>query len=108
MAQKTAHTLICIIVNSGYGETVMQAARKAGAPGGTIIDAKGTGTKQDMNFFGIEIIREKETVLIVTETEAAAGICDAVKKLPCFEKNGSGIIVTLAADSCFHLGAPPA
>ncbi|WP_428770109.1 hypothetical protein V1L52_12420 [Treponema sp. HNW] len=107
MAKKSAHTLMCIIVNSGYGETVMEAARKAGAPGGTIIDARGTGTEQDMDFFGIRISPEKEVILIASETSAASDISDAVKKLPCFDAPGSGMICTLPADSFFHLGTAP-
>ncbi|MGI5172724.1 hypothetical protein H0R92_03860 [Treponema sp. OMZ 840] len=106
MAKKSKHTLICAIVNSGCGELLMQAARKAGAPGGTIIDGRGTGTEADMNFFGIQIVPEKEVVLIISET-AAAGLIEAeIKKLSCFEKPGSGILCTLPVDSCTHLGAP--
>ncbi|MGI5077744.1 P-II family nitrogen regulator [Treponema maltophilum] len=104
MSRKSDHTLICVIVKSGYGEAVMQAARKAGAPGGTIIDARGTGTEQDMNFFGIQIVPEKEAVLIVAETKTADAITEAVKKLPHFGKPDSGILCTFAVESCFHLG----
>ena len=104
MSKKSEHTLICVIVKSGYGEAVMQAARKAGAPGGTIIDAKGTGTEQDMNFFGIQIVPEKETVLIVAETKTSDAITESIKKLPFFGKPDSGILCTFAAESCFHLG----
>lgn len=107
MAKKSAHRLICIIVSSGYGETVMEAARKAGAPGGTIIDARGTGTEQDMNFFGIQITPEKEVVLIASDAQTAAGIADAVQKLPCFQNPGSGMICSLPVDSFFHLGKTP-
>lgn len=107
MAKKSAHTLMCIIVNSGYGETVMEAARKAGAPGGTIIDARGTGTEQDMDFFGIRISPEKEVILIASENSVAADISAAVKKLPCFDAPASGMICTLPVDSFFHLGKTP-
>ena len=104
MSRKSDHTLICVIVKSGYGEAVMQAARKAGAPGGTIIDARGTGTEQDMNFFGIQIVPEKEAVLIVAETKTSDAISESIKKLPYFGKPDSGILCTFAAESCFHLG----
>lgn len=107
MAKKSAHRLICIIVNSGYGETVMDAARKAGAPGGTIIDARGTGTEQDMNFFGIQITPEKEVVLIASDAETSVQITEAVQKLPCVQNPGSGMICSLPVDSFFHLGKKP-
>ena len=82
----------------------MQAARKAGAPGGTIIDAKGTGTEQDMNFFGIQITPEKEVVLIASDAETSVRITEAVQKLACFQNPGSGMICSLPVDSFFHLG----
>ncbi|MCC8189036.1 MAG: hypothetical protein LIP77_00155 [Planctomycetes bacterium] len=43
----SGYTLITVIVNAGYGESVMAAARQAGASGGTILNARGTGTAED-------------------------------------------------------------
>ena len=37
--------VIIVLVNSGFSEVVMDAAREVGARGGTIIHARGTGTK---------------------------------------------------------------
>jgi regulatory protein, P-II family len=106
MTEKTKYELICIVVNAGCAEQAMQAARKAGAPGGTIVDAKGTGTEQDLNFFGIPVAREKEIVLIVAENAFVPAITEAVKKLPCFTKPASTFVCTLPASDCFHLGTP--
>ena len=43
MEQQTTHELIVVITNQGYTDLVMDAARQAGATGGTVIHAKGTG-----------------------------------------------------------------
>lgn len=107
MVESSEHSVICVIVNSGYGEAVMEAARKAGARGGTIINARGTGTEQDMNFFGIQIIPEKEMLLMVAEHDIAKKLIEAVKALPLLEKPGSGIVFTIEADSCISLGGLP-
>ena len=38
----TKYELLVVIANQGYTELVMDAARAAHAPGGTVIHAKGT------------------------------------------------------------------
>ena len=43
MNAQASHQLICVIVNAGYADDVMNAARTAGATGGTVINARGTG-----------------------------------------------------------------
>ena len=36
--------VIIVLVNSGFADVVMDAAREEGARGGTIVHARGTGT----------------------------------------------------------------
>ena len=57
-AKKDAYEMINIIVNKGYAEDAMAAARKAGAGGGTILSARGTAREGDEKFFGMEIVPE--------------------------------------------------
>ncbi len=104
VSDKTDHLLVCVIVNSGYAEAVMQEARKAGARGGTIINARGTGKEQDMDFFGIQIVPEKEMLVMVAERELAEKLVEVVKAHPLLSKPGSGLVFTVAADSCTRLG----
>lgn len=59
--------LICIIVNSGYEDDVMNAVREAGAKGGTMISAAGTAKKDAEQFFGIAVHPDKEILLIVAD-----------------------------------------
>ena len=40
------YELIVCIVNSGFAEEVMSAARECGARGGTIINARGTARQE--------------------------------------------------------------
>ena len=48
-----SHELIMAIMNEGYSDTVMDAARSAGAGGGTVLHAKGTGRARAEKFFGV-------------------------------------------------------
>ena len=56
----------------------MDAARSAGASGGTVIHAKGTGTDEAGRFFKVSIASEKEIVLILSRTGEKAEIMSAI------------------------------
>ncbi|MCL2154289.1 MAG: P-II family nitrogen regulator [Leptospirales bacterium] len=88
------NTLITFIVNHGDAYDVMETAREAGAKGGTIVNAHGTGKEGDVEFFGIKLMSEKEMLLIVAEKDLAQKILNAVKDLPLFKRPGGGIIYT--------------
>lgn len=93
--RKSAYTLIITIVNRGYSDDVMDAARNAGARGGTIMYAHGSGTNKEESFFGISIHPEKELVLIVTDNEARPGIMQAIARKVGLNSEGSGITFSL-------------
>ncbi len=104
MNKETSHEMIFVIVNSGFADDVMAAARNAGANGGTILNARGTGKQEDMKFFGITIVPEKEILMIVTTKEKSAAILDAIKALDCFATPGSGVVFTSDVDNFTILG----
>ena len=95
---------INIIVNKGYAEDAMAAARKAGAGGGTIIGARGTAKEGDSTFFGVEIVPEKEMLMILVPQNKKEAVVNAVSSLSCFEKAGSGIIFCQNAHDFTLLG----
>ena len=76
----TTHELIVVIAEQGYTELIMNAARTAGAYGGTIIHAKGTGQAAAEKFLGVSISNEKEILFIVTKTEQKNSIMQAIMK----------------------------
>lgn len=76
----TTHELIVVIAEQGYTELIMNAARTAGAYGGTIIHAKGTGQAAAEKFLGVSIASEKEILFIVTKTEQKNSIMQAIMK----------------------------
>lgn len=73
-----SHELIFVILNEGNSDMVMHAARSAGATGGTVLVAKGTGSQEATQFLGISLASEKDIVLIVSETTAKTGIMRAI------------------------------
>ena len=72
------YSLIVAVMQSGTQEIVMDAAREAGAGGGTVVHAKGTGGTSDRSFFGFTVADQKEMLLIVTNREKRNAIMDAI------------------------------
>lgn len=101
---ETTHQMITIIVNKGFADDAMAAARKAGAGGGTIMNARGTAKPGDETFFGMEIVPEKDMIMIVAENSKVQAILDAVRELPCLAQPGSGIAFACPAENFTVLG----
>ena len=71
-------SLILVIADEGHTDAVMDAARAAGAGGGTVIHAKGTGGMGTEKFFNVSIASEKEIIIIVAKKEKKADIMRSI------------------------------
>ena len=78
MERDITHELIVVIANRGHTDQVMDAARSAGAAGGTTIHAKGTGTELARKFLGVSLAAEKEIVFILAREADRKPIMKAV------------------------------
>ena len=78
MEKEITHELLVVITNQGHTDMVMDAARAAGATGGTAVHAKGTGTELAKKFFGVSIAAEKELIFILTLEETRVPIMKAI------------------------------
>ena len=76
--KNTEYELIIVTANQGYSEKIMDAARAAGAGGGTILHAKGTGMKGGEKFFGFVLADEKEMIYIVARRDGRDKIMQAI------------------------------
>ncbi|HOE07334.1 MAG TPA: P-II family nitrogen regulator [Treponemataceae bacterium] len=104
MKNTNTHELITIIVNAGFADDAMEAARKAGASGGTILNGRGTGRAEDVSFFGITIVPEKEVLLILVEKGKSPAILEAVKTLESLTGPGTGIAYCTEVSDFVQLG----
>ncbi len=73
-----SYELITVIANEGSTDTVMNAARAAGARGGTVIHGKGTQDNETAKFYNVSIASEKEIILIVSTAEQKAEIMKSI------------------------------
>ena len=71
------YELIVIVANEGRTDQVMNAARAAGATGGTVLHGKGTGS-QNKKFYNVAIAAEKEVILMVAQNDRKAAIMQSV------------------------------
>lgn len=84
--------LIVVVANRGYVDMVMNVARRAGATGGTVIHARGTGVDSSEKFFGVTIGAEKEMIFVVAEKEKRNEIMKAIMT-EAGEKSAAGSIL---------------
>lgn len=70
--------LITCIVQRGLGDTIVQAARDAGAQGATVFFAKGSGVRERLGALGVAVEVEKEVVSIVVGTEQLDTVFDNI------------------------------
>ncbi len=92
------YEMILCIVNAGFSETVMEAAKDVGARGGTVIHARGTANKEAEQFFHITIQPDKEMVLILVPEEIKDDVLHAIYKSAGLKTDGQGIAFSLAVD----------
>ena len=93
--KNTTHELIVVIAEHGYTNLIMDAAREAGAFGGTIIHAKGTGMEAAEKFMGVSLAAEKEVVFIVSKTEEKNAIMQAIMKDAGLDSKAKSIVFSL-------------
>ena len=72
------YELIVAIANEGRTDMVINAARSAGATGGTVLHGKGTGDPESEKFLNVSIAKEKEVILIVSKATQKAEIMRAI------------------------------
>ena len=99
------HEAIFCIVNSGYSEAVMDAAKRFGARGGTVINARGTASKEAETMFHITIEPEKEIVMILVPTKIKDDVLHALYKEVGLETPGQGIAFSMPVDGVVGVSA---
>lgn len=97
--KNTEFELLVTIANAGYIETIMDAARSVGAPGGTVIHAKGTGAEHAKKFLGISLAEEKEMIFIVVQSEKKNTIMRAIMEQAGTESPAGAVTFSLPVTS---------
>lgn len=97
------HECIVCIVNAGFSDAVMDAAKEFGARGGTVVHARGTANQEAEKFFQLTIQPEKEMVLILVPADIKDDILHALYRAVGLKTPGQGIAFSLPVDGVVGL-----
>lgn len=106
MAVKSDYELIFVVANEGYTDLIMDAARSAGATGGTVIKARGSGSEYTKKFFGFSIASEKELHMIVTPAQGRNHIMKAIMEHAGLDSKAQSIVFSLPVSHAIGLRIP--
>lgn len=100
------HEVILCVVNSGFSEAAMEAARECGARGGTVFRARGTANLEAEKMLNILIQPEKEVVMILVDSSVKNDILHALYKAVGLNTPGQGIVFSLPVDQVVGISLP--
>jgi nitrogen regulatory protein PII len=101
--EATVYSGIFTVVDKGLAEDVVAAGKKAGARGGTIINARGSGIHDASVVFAMEIEPEKEIVMILAKTEACPKIVESIREKLKIDEPNHGIIFMVPVSGAYGL-----
>ncbi len=102
------YEVIFCIVNAGFSDIVMDAAKEAGARGGTVIRARGTANKEAEQFFHITIQPDKDIVMILVPVAIKDAVLHSLYNNAGLKTEGQGIAFSLPVNAVAGVGRAPA
>lgn len=97
--QENEFQMIVAVVNQGFSEDVMAAARPAGAAGGTVFHSRRIGSEESVRLWGISVQQEKEAVMILSRKEEKLAIMQAICEKCGMDSDAQGIVLSIPVDS---------
>lgn len=97
------YSMIMVIVNQGFSEEVMNAAKSKGASGGTVFHSRRVGNIEVMRFWKISVQEEREIVLILARKENKLEIMQEIGKECGINSKAQGVVMSLPVDSVVGL-----
>ena len=94
MVKRDFEMIFCI-VNAGFSGDVMDAARTAGATGGTIIHARGTANKNAEETFKITVNPEKDLVMLAVHKDIKDDVLTAIYEKAGLNTDGHGVAFSI-------------
>ena len=85
--------LIIALIDDTKTDTLLDAAREAGATGSTVISqARGEGVEKSQTFFGLSLETQRDMILLLVEEHMARSILETINEVGEFDDtSGSGI-----------------
>ncbi len=90
--------LILSSVKPDLTDTIVDAAKAAGATGATIIPARGTGIREAKSFFGLSLEAQTDIIMFLVEEHRMEEILAAITQSGQFHKPGTGIAFVMPVE----------
>ena len=103
MKEKSAYALIWVSVAGGYSDDVVDAARKAGAKGGTVMKGRRRSSERVRHHFGISMQEEQDFVMIVVPREKKNDTMSAIMDACGLQTKAHGVVWALPIDEVMGL-----
>jgi nitrogen regulatory protein P-II 1 len=87
--------LIMALVKPNITDNVVDAMKKAGATGATIIPARGTGIHEAKSFFGLSIEDRTDIIVFLVEEHCVENLMQVLSTAGKFNEPGTGIAFVL-------------
>lgn len=97
------YVMILTIVDQGFSDDVMSAARSAGATGGTVFNSRRLSSQETMQFWGLRVQEEREIVAILAEAEHKVAIMQAISQACGIHSQAHGTVLSLPVDQALGL-----
>lgn len=98
MRANSDFSVIWVSIARGYSEDVVNAAREAGARGGTVMKGRRRDAEEVRQYFGIRIQAEQEFVMIVVRNEKKADVMSAICRSCGMNTEAHGVVLALPVD----------
>ncbi len=99
------YDLIVAAVAAGSVDEAMEAARSAGAAGGTIIRSRSVNNAKAEQFIGISLQQEQEILLILSKREGKTAIMQAISESAGLKTEAGGVLFSLPVDRTVGIGS---
>ena len=104
MQEERTHELIVVAVQNGYASEAMEAARHAGAGGGTLVHAATLNNQKAEQLIGVTLQKETEILLILTKKEGRDAIMTAIRDAVGLKTDAGGVLFSLPVDNLVGVG----
>ena len=95
--------VILASVKQEISDTIVDAGKKAGATGATVIPARGTGIHEAKTFFGLTLEAQTDIIMFLVEEHIVQDILAAIGEAGQFQKPGTGIAFVLPVEHVIGL-----
>ncbi|MGN1062163.1 MAG: hypothetical protein ACI4RO_03460 [Candidatus Scatosoma sp.] len=98
------YSLLVTAMQKGFAEEAMEAARSAGAAGGTVLTSATLNDKKAEQLIGVTLQKETDILLILVKNDAKQAITQAILQKVGLKTDGGGVVFSLPVDDIAGVG----